>query len=64
MKPGDLVRIVKMPKYWGSTDLRGKFGTVIEQGGHEERWFVLVEGVRVSFHRNHLAGPNDVGWEG
>lgn len=59
MKSGDLVRIVKMPKYWGNADLKGKFGTVIEKGGHDERWIVFVDGRKVSFHRNHLAVPSD-----
>lgn len=60
---GELVRVLRLPKYWGGPDLRGLFGTVIENGGHSERWFVLVEGQRISFHRNHLAGPGDDGWE-
>jgi hypothetical protein len=48
-----------MPKFWGSSDLRGEIGTVVEQGGHEERWVVMVGNSRVSFHRNHLAALED-----
>ena len=63
LRVGDLVKIVRLPKYWGSSDIRGLFGTVVEQGGHEERWIVFVGGRKISFHRNHLAAPDDGEWE-
>ena len=63
LRVGDLVRVVRLPKYWGaSKDIRGLFGTVVEQGGHEERWVVLVDNRKLSLHRNHLAVPEDDEW--
>ncbi len=59
MKPGDLVLVTKMPKYWGSSDLRGKWGTVLRQGSHDERWIVLVDNREVSLHRNHFSTPEE-----
>jgi hypothetical protein len=60
VKPGDLVLVVKLPKFWGGPDVRGKWGTVLEQGAHSERWMVLVEGRRISLHRNHFSTPEEV----
>ena len=59
MRPGDLVLIMKMPKYWGSDDLRG-WGTILRQGSHESRWIVLVDNREVSLHRNHFLTPEEV----
>jgi hypothetical protein len=61
MKPGDLVLVVRLPKYWGGPDIRGSWGTVLEQGMHENRWIILVDNRRFSFHSNHLKGVEDVG---
>lgn len=36
MKPGDLVRVIKLPKYWGAVDLRGSVGLVIGSAGVDE----------------------------
>lgn len=41
-RPGDLVRIVKLPRYWGAADLRGSVGLVIglatvDEGGQISR---------------------------
>ena len=60
VRPGDLVLVRKLPKYWGSEDLRGKWGTVLCQGGHENRWIILVENRRLSLHRNHISLPEEV----
>ena len=60
LRPGDLVLVRKLPKYWGAEDLRGKWGTVLEQGGHENRWIILVENRRLSLHRNHVSLPEEV----
>lgn len=63
LRVGDLVRVVRLPKYWGANkDIRGLFGTVLEQAGHDERWLVFVDGRRLSLHRNHLAIPEDDEW--
>ena len=45
MRPGDLVRVIKLPRYWGSTDLRGSVGLVIgaatvDESGQISRSFV------------------------
>lgn len=57
-RPGDLVRIVKLPKYWGAADLRGSIGLVIggatvDENGRisrsriGDRWCaILVDGKR------------------
>lgn len=29
VKPGDLVRVVSLPKYWGAADIRGSVGLVV-----------------------------------
>lgn len=29
VKPGDLARVVRLPKYWGADDIRGSIGVVI-----------------------------------
>ena len=29
VKPGDLARVVRLPKYWGTADIRGSIGVVI-----------------------------------
>jgi len=60
VRPGDLVLVRKLPKYWGAEDLRGKWGTVLEQGGHENRWIVLIENREISLHRNHISLPEEV----
>ena len=65
LKPGDLVLVRKLPKYYGSIDIapgdvRGKWGTVLCQGSHDERWIVLVEDRRLSLHRNHVLIPEEV----
>lgn len=30
ISPGDIVRVVKLPKYWGAADIRGSVAMVVE----------------------------------
>lgn len=55
MAPGVLVQVMKLPRYLVDTGLLGKLGIVIAAGRSPDRWLVMVEGRRISFHRNHLA---------
>lgn len=56
VKPGDLARVVRLPKYWGAADIRGNVGVVIghtvfdpngiirRHTGIGGRWFkILIE---------------------
>ena len=47
MDKGDLVRVVRLPRYWGSDDIRGEIGIVV---GHAlsaaERYLRVMIGDR------------------
>jgi hypothetical protein len=46
VKPGDLVRVAALPKYWGAADLRGSVGLVISQQTVTTAWWnILIDGV-------------------
>jgi hypothetical protein len=43
---GDVAKIVRLPKYWGAADIRGKMCLVLEKLVDSNYYVVLVEGKR------------------
>ena len=44
VEPGDLVRVVRLPKYWGAADIRGSVGIVISMIPKSSLCIVLIDG--------------------
>lgn len=56
-KPGDLVVVKRVPKYYGNDALRSALnvpGVIVERGSHENRWRVYIAGQFFSLHSNHM----------
>jgi len=56
-KPGDLVVVKRVPKYYGNSTIGSVLntpGTIIEMGSHEDRWRVYIGGQFLSLHSNHM----------
>jgi hypothetical protein len=52
-RPGDLVHVIKLPRYWGAADLRGSVGLIIGAATVDEsgqisrsvgdgRWYAIL----------------------
>jgi hypothetical protein len=44
VEPGDLVRVVRLPKYWGAADIRGSVGIVLSMIPESSFCIVLIDG--------------------
>ena len=46
MRPGDLVRVIRLPKYWGAADIRGCIGIILrftsDDSREVRRWCVVL----------------------
>lgn len=42
MRTGDLVRVVRLPRFWGSDDIRGEIGIVVGYATEESNRFLRV----------------------
>lgn len=68
MKPGDLVRITSVPKYWGAKDIRGMMGIVLEDA-HRDKfitgpgtwWLVMIDDERWSLPTRCLEVISEAG---
>lgn len=65
MKPGDLVRVMRLPKFWGAKDIRGNVGIILHpdfdsDGKLEMNWIaVMINGKRWPLPKNCVEIVNE-----
>ena len=60
--PGDLVRVVRLPKYWGAADIRGSIGILLKMERFGSFCVVLIDGKewKLAVHGLEVLTPDRV----